>query len=335
MTRKAAVCAVVALILIMSLISCVSGQNSPATSSGADTDNTTTQSTADRHTTTPISGDNPEIGLPDFSGCDIYAVGSPLSGESINGYARRFIDAINSHESFFAVDDAAVSDILCDNIFFCYPPSALCDFSAADGGISIEYLYPEEVHNEKITVFFRKVREIIDSTTDESMSPTRKAMELYRWVSVNISYFSVDYTDRQTSSFSAILEGQTICYGFADTYNYLLRQVGIPAELIFGERSDGAEHGWSLITINGSGFHCDPTWERSGASKGQGLFYFGMTDSDRLSSTTGNARIGSGSGAEIYQWNRCSDDMFGAVQRIPKWTWDNIQSIIERNKQQN
>ncbi len=332
MTKKTAVCAVIAVILILSLISCVSGQSDPGTSSGADTDSTTTtQSTADRHTTTPISGDNPEIGLPDFGGCDIYAVGSPLSDESINGYARRFIDAINSHESFFAVDDAAIGDTLCDNIFFCYPPSALCNFSAADGGISIEYLYPKEVHNEKTAAFFRRVREVIDSTTDDSMSPTRKAMELYRWVSVNISYFSVDYTERQTSSFNALLEGQTICYGFADTYNYLLRQVGIPAELIFGERSDGAEHGWSLITIDGSSFHCDPTWERSGASNGQGLFYFGMTDSERRSSTTENARIGSGSGAEMYQWNRCTDGMFGAVQRLPKWTWDNIQSIIERN----
>lgn len=332
MIRNVLICAFVAVMLMLSLASCAS----PTDKAGASTvisDVTTVQRTTVVHTTTPISGDNPEIGLPDFSGCDIYAVGSPLSGENIIGYARRFIDAINSHESFFAVDDISVRDTLCDNIFFCYPPSALCDFSAADGGISIEYLYPKEVHNEKITAFFRRVREIIDSTTDDSMSPTRKAMELYRWVSVNINYFSVDYTERQTSSFNAILEGQTICYGFADTYNCLLRQVGISADLIFGERSDGAEHGWSLITLEGSSFHCDPTWERSGASKGQGLFYFGLTDSARLSSTTENARIGSGSSAEIYQWNLCTDSMFGATRRVTGWTWDNIQSIIERNKQ--
>ena len=266
---------------------------------------------------------------PDFYGCSPYVFGYPLSESEIYGDACGLVDAINGYSGFYAVD-ADTAALLADNIFFSYPPAALCGFEAVDGGISITYSCGESEFYEKLDEFFAKVRKILDDTVSSDMSELRIALELYRYVTTNVSYFSVDYTESQTSAYSALTSGRTICYGFADAYDYLLRQSGISAELVFGERSDGEEHGWSLVTIGGKRYHCDPTWEKSSKTHGLGLLYFGMSDGVRLYYTNSHAYIGKGAAKTAYGWTDCTDETFEKIRYMKSWTWEEIEKSLAR-----
>lgn len=297
-----------------------------------------TQTTPSASTTrVPESTDPPlppeTVLLPDGSYvCDPYLFYANLSDPGIYSDACRLVDAIAAHEDGLALSDSRAAEILADNIFYNYPPAALCTFKTTADGIDIDYLYPEATHKEKIAAFYAKTEAILNAVIDPDWSDERKAMELYRWVAEEVNYFTVDYTTADTSAYSAIMQGKSICYGFSDCYNYLLRQAGIRAELLRGYRAfDRAEHGWSMVLIDGQWYHCDPTWE-SGSSDGQGLRYFGMSDSIRFGTIAKDAVCGFGEAEFAYPCNLCVSSRYNGVSdefRSPPWTWEQVEKMLD------
>ncbi|MGM9680142.1 MAG: transglutaminase domain-containing protein [Eubacteriales bacterium] len=283
-------------------------------------------------TRVPESTDSPlppETVLPPDGSyvCDPYLFYANLSDPGIYADACRLVDAIAAHEDSLTLSDSRAAEILADNIFYNYPPAALCTFKTTADGIDIDYLYPKAIHIEKIAAFYAKTEAILNAVLDPDWSDERKAMELYRWVAEEVEYFTVDYTPADTSAYSAIMQGKSICYGFSDCYNYLLRQAGIRAELLRGYRaSDRAEHGWSMVLIDGRWYHCDTTWE-SGSSDGQGLHYFGMSDSIRFGSIATDAVCGFGEAEFAYPCNLCGSTRYEGVSdefRSTPWTWEQV-----------
>lgn len=245
--------------------------------------------------------------------CDPYRFYANLTDPAYYADACRLVDAIAGYQDFLSVDDPEVAAALADNIFYNYPPAALCTFTTEDGGIRIGYENEREKHLKKIADFYSKVEGILNSTVDPSMSKLQIALELYRYTATHVSYFTVDYTPADTSAYSAITRGVTICYGYADCFNYLLRQAGIEAELLRGYRAgDFADHGWSLVKLDGVWYHCDATWECSGTG-GEGLTYFGMSDRTRFSTLANDAVSGFGSLEARYPGNLATNGRLDAV----------------------
>lgn len=274
----------------------------------------------------------PSIPANELYRCDPYLFYANLSDADVYPDACRLVDAIAAHEDSLTVSDPRVAGILVDNIFYNYPPAALCTFKKTADGIDIGYIYPEATHREKIAAFYAKVEEILNTVLDVRWSTERKAMELYRWTADEVNYFTVDYTPADTNAYSAIMRGKSICYGFSDCYNYLLRQVGIPAEMLRGYRpSDHADHGWSMIQLGGNWVHCDPTWESS-SSDGQGLHYFGMSDSKRFSSIAKDVVCGFGDAETTYSCHSCNSTRYDGVSamfRYTPWTWERVEEMLE------
>lgn len=196
--------------------------------------------------------------------------------------AQALADAILAYEPSVRLA-AGQAEAVCDNFAFEFPPAALVDLSVEGDEVKIDYLYDEQTHAQKIADFKNAVELALNSSVKPEDSEVLRALLLYRYVVDHVRYFTVDYTDKEITSFSALTEGVTICYGFADAFNYLLRQTGMEAHLYRGARSDGAEHGWSYVKIDGKFYHFDPTWECSGQkNRGySGLCYFGMDDDRR------------------------------------------------------
>lgn len=196
-------------------------------------------------------------------------------------------DAILAYDPVAAVSPDA-AEVLVDNFAFEFPPAALVELSAQGDAVEIRYLYSKEEHQRRIEGFEAKVNLALSSLTAED-SEFQRAKLLYDYVVANVTYFYTDYTDKEITAFSALAEGITICYGFADAFGYLLRQVGMEAHLWRGgtyTATGFSEHGWCYAKIDGTYYHFDPTWEYS-AAKSDGVnryLYFGMSDARRFTS---------------------------------------------------
>ncbi|MCR5282306.1 MAG: hypothetical protein K6E18_02970, partial [Lachnospiraceae bacterium] len=93
------------------------------------------------------------------------------------------------------------------------------------------------------------------------MSDEAKAYVLYQALASSVSY-NKSFVDQSANS--AFTEGQAVCDGFAKAYIYLLQKQGISASYVEGWGGDevtGGMHGWVIVSMNGSFYYCDPTWD--------------------------------------------------------------------------
>ncbi|MBR3779120.1 MAG: hypothetical protein IKL13_05315 [Clostridia bacterium] len=87
------------------------------------------------------------------------------------------------------------------------------------------------------------------------------------------------------SAYGALIEGRAVCEGYAKAMQLLLNASSIPTTVVLGHAvEDGEAHMWNLVSINGSFYYLDPTWNDDDADNRVHYTYFNIT-SDMLSRT--------------------------------------------------
>lgn len=77
------------------------------------------------------------------------------------------------------------------------------------------------------------------------------------------------------SAYSALVNGQTVCAGYARAFQYLLGQLGIPCYYCTGFA--GENHAWNIVALDDGFYNVDATWDDTG----EGTYdYFNKTDKD-------------------------------------------------------
>lgn len=81
--------------------------------------------------------------------------------------------------------------------------------------------------------------------------------------------------DMNQSAYSALVNGQTVCAGYARAFQYILQQLGIPCYYCTGYA--GESHAWNIISLSDGFYNVDVTWDDSEGGK---YDYFNKTDED-------------------------------------------------------
>ncbi len=79
------------------------------------------------------------------------------------------------------------------------------------------------------------------------------------------------------SAYSALVNGQTVCAGYARAYQYLLQQLGIPCYYCTGYA--GENHAWNIVELEDGYYNVDTTWDDTD-TEGGNYAYFNKTDQD-------------------------------------------------------
>ncbi len=77
------------------------------------------------------------------------------------------------------------------------------------------------------------------------------------------------------SAYSALVNGQTVCAGYARAFQYILQQLGIPCYYCTGFA--GESHAWNIVMLDGEFYNVDTTWDDMGIGT---YDYFNKTDKD-------------------------------------------------------
>lgn len=111
----------------------------------------------------------------------------------------------------------------------------------------------------------RAVRESITS----DMSDLQKMLALHNWLASNCVY---DYSYEKYSVYDALVTGKAVCQGYKDSYEMLLRYVGI---LEVGTAS-GENHTWNQVKVGGQWYNVDVTWDSNAIENAPfGQMYYG------------------------------------------------------------
>lgn len=101
------------------------------------------------------------------------------------------------------------------------------------------------------------------ATVDKNMSDLQKAIVLHDYLTVNCEY---DYENLNKgtvpnvshSTYGVFANRMAVCDGYALSYKYLLKQVGIDCYMV---TSDAINHAWNLIKLDGQYYQVDVTWD--------------------------------------------------------------------------
>lgn len=79
--------------------------------------------------------------------------------------------------------------------------------------------------------------------------------------------------DKNQSAYSALVDGKSVCAGYARAYQYLMQRLGIPCFYCTGYA--GTDHAWNIVGLDDGYYNVDVTWDDT---EGGQYDYFNKTD---------------------------------------------------------
>ena len=81
--------------------------------------------------------------------------------------------------------------------------------------------------------------------------------------------------DMNQTAYSALVNGWTVCAGYARAFQYMMQQLGIPCYYCTGYA--GEDHAWNIVFLGDGFYNVDATWDDT---DGGTYDYFNCTDAD-------------------------------------------------------
>ncbi len=114
-------------------------------------------------------------------------------------------------------------------------------------------LMDSETYNRAL--YEQKAAEFLQAYVKDYMDPVQTALAIHDGLIVNCIY---DETLAKNTGYDLLVNGSTVCLGYAQAYQDLLSRVGIPSIIV---TSEPMEHAWNLVELDGQWYHVDVTWD--------------------------------------------------------------------------
>lgn len=230
-----------------------------------------------------------------------------LMGNDFTLFYCDFVDAFLSYRSEVPCPDKTYAEMLGTVIYYDFPLFDACaepfeffkHYDSESKTIRIVYRHDEAKHQSLLADFLRAADELLSGVSPD-MSDVEKAKNIYHALCTRMVYddSALDNFERK-NSYYAYLHNSGVCVTFANVYNQLLTQVGIKSTLASCDYTATMGHVWSVVTLDGKDYFCDPTFELS-HDHGNGYNYFGMSYADRTKDGIGKDGIRAGKYSFTY-----------------------------------
>ena len=182
---------------------------------------------------------------------------SPVEDVSVNSLRNIFAAVYNDHPELFWVDTA----------YSCkYKRSGQC------AEIDLQFNNTAQNLATEKAVFEEKAKEIINVARSLGTSYEREKY-VHDALIEKVDY--VASAPMNQSAYSALVNGKTVCAGYARAYQYMMQQLGMPCYYCTGYA--GERHAWNIVGLDDGYYNVDATWDDTD----DGTYdYFNKTDAD-------------------------------------------------------
>ena len=217
-----------------------------------------------------------------------------LMGNAFADFYVSFVDAFLNYRSEIECPDKRFAEMLSSIIYYDFPLYSACaetveyvkHYDPETKMLSIVYKYDEQTHADMIERFLEAADTLLAEASPDK-TDVENAKSIYHALCTRMTYDYSALTEfERKENYYAYLHNSGVCITFANVYNQLLTQVGIKTTLAHCDHPETVGHVWSVVTLDGEQYFCDPTYELSYDS-GAGYHFFGMNYADRTADGLG------------------------------------------------
>lgn len=170
---------------------------------------------------------------------------------------------------------------------------------------------------------FHKLQEDFEQKADEIARAARhfntdfeKELFVHDYLVDNIVYDETHYINQNT--YSALIDGRTVCAGYARAFQYVMQKLGIPCYYVVGVADE--DHAWNIVELDGGFYNVDVTWDDTEYGR---YDYFNKTDGEF-------AKTHRRTGLSLYL-PECSADKYAniAVDNMGLTVYEDMQSYYD------
>ncbi|WP_256758539.1 transglutaminase domain-containing protein [Cohnella sp. WQ 127256] len=103
----------------------------------------------------------------------------------------------------------------------------------------------------------KRVAEALKQILTPGMNDHQKEKAIHDWIVTNVAY---DTRLISYSAYDGLVNGSTVCQGYALLTYEMMKQAGIPVKIVEGS-SRNIAHTWNLVQIDDEWYHLDTTWD--------------------------------------------------------------------------
>lgn len=211
----------------------------------------------------------------------LYPYYQMLDAKGQHLYRQIFANATVLNEAFVPIEAVPVAELKnvimavyndhpelfwLNTVFTCkYDQNKIC------AELALEFNLTKEELAEASSEFYNEANAIL--TRLQNLSDYEKEIRLHDILIEKIEY--VKGADKNQSAYSALVEGKSVCAGYARAYQYLMQRLGIPCYYCTGYA--GQDHAWNIVWLDDGFYNVDVTWDDT---EGGEYDYFNKTDEE-------------------------------------------------------
>ncbi len=196
-------------------------------------------------------------------------------------YRQVYANAVAMNEEFAPIEAVPVSELKnvimavyndhpelfwLNTIFTCkYDKNKIC------AELALDFNMTKEEMAEASSNFYNTTNNIL--TAVQNFGVYDKERMLHDMLIQGIEYDKG--ANMNQSAYSALVDGKSVCAGYARAYQYLLQRLGIPCYYCTGYA--GQDHAWNIVALDDGYYNVDVTWDDT---PGGEYDYFNKTDED-------------------------------------------------------
>lgn len=114
---------------------------------------------------------------------------------------------------------------------------------------------------------YNKACAVLDEIISDGMDDYEKELAVHDWLVYNCTYDSGSLSaipnpsENCDNPYGALINGQAICRGYTTAFRMFMGMLGIPCGTVHSADTDGEEHAWNTVKLDGSWYYVDCTWD--------------------------------------------------------------------------
>ena len=180
----------------------------------------------------------------------------PIEAVPVSEIKNAIMAVYNDHPELFWLNTAFVCK---------YDKDKIC------AELELEFSIPRDEFPKASAQFYNTVNSML--TQVENLSNYEKELRTHDYLIDKIEYDKGAAMNQ--SAYSALVEGKSVCAGYARAFQYLMQRMGIPCYYCTGFA--GEDHAWNIVALEDGYYNVDVTWDDTPGGEHD---YFNKSDQD-------------------------------------------------------